>query len=81
MKISLNTVLYNPIFFKDLFYTEAFKAQLLNFSHGGQLIVADIKPFVGLKSNIQQYQIQVPRPVQSQYPLVVVTEKENSWQG
>ena len=76
MKISLNTVLYNPIFFKDLFYTEAFKAQLLNFSHGGTMGILNLSILKELKY------IKPPIELQNKFASIVekieiIKEKEN----
>ena len=76
MKISLNKVLYNPVFFKDLFYTEGFKAQLLNFSHGGTMGILNLTILKELKY------IKPPIEIQNKFASIVekietIKEKEN----
>ncbi|MEA2098768.1 MAG: restriction endonuclease subunit S [Campylobacterota bacterium] len=65
MKISLDTTLYNPVFFKDLFYTEGFKAQLLNFSHGGTMGILNLTILKELKY------IKPPIDLQNKFASIV----------
>lgn len=76
MKISLDTTLYNPVFFKDLFYTEGFKAQLLNFSHGGTMGILNLTILKELKY------IKPPIELQDKFASIVekietIKEQEN----
>jgi len=65
MKISLDTSLYNSVFFKDLFYTEGFKAQLLNFSHGGTMGILNLTILKELKY------IKPPIELQNKFASIV----------
>ncbi|MFW2441269.1 restriction endonuclease subunit S [Aliarcobacter butzleri] len=76
MKISLNKVLYNPVFFKYLFYAESFKAQLLSFSHGGTMGILNLSILKELKY------IKPPIKLQNKFASIVekietIKEKEN----
>jgi len=76
IKVSLDTTLYNPVFFKDLFYTEGFKAQLLNFSHGGTMGILNLTILKELKY------IKPPITLQNKFASIVekielIKEKEN----
>jgi type I restriction enzyme S subunit len=42
MKISFNSKVYNPIFFKYLFYSESFNQQIKNLSHGGTMGILNL---------------------------------------
>ncbi len=42
MKISFNCKVYNPVFFKYLFYSDSFKQQVQNHSHGGTMGILNL---------------------------------------
>lgn len=67
MKISLNSKMYNSIFFKALFYSIGFKAQLESLSHGGTMGILNLTILKELK--------YISPPIELQNKFASIVEK------